>query len=306
MHATVHLIDFRMAESEEIDLQVAFAKPGAKRRFRKLVGLKQISEKEVEEIVSLNDDVVFLEYLHRACQPVFETGWGALHHGASGSFELYYFDGYYFASLRTDWSNDRAGPFKKPFEAAERFRGIFEFEYEEEHGISGAIHYGTNWADAERGRITDRMVQKMFAELTGLAGSPLSFHWCEAKPGKLFQDPFHDEMGKALLQLHEAIKSGSLDQLALAQAKLEGPKKTPIQSDHVLGDEAQYFTSAFDSFLMKVPLGAKGKLMAYETEWVRLCLPKRVGKKTLVAVMHIANPEGLIDDFIPVPTGDGK
>ena len=124
--------------------------------------------------------------------------------------------------------------------------------------------------------------------------------------GKLFKDPFHDEMGKALLQLHEATKSGNLDQLALAQAKLEGPKKTPIQSDHILGDEAQHFTSAFDSFLMKVPLAAKGKLKAYETEWVRLCLPKRVGKKTLVAVMPIENPEGLIEDFIPVPTGDDK
>jgi hypothetical protein len=113
-------------------------------------------------------------------------------------------------------------------------------------------------------------------------------------------------MGKAVLQLHEATKSGSLDQLALAQAKLEELRKIPIQSDHVLGDEAQYFTSAFDSFLMKVPLGAKGKLKAHVTEWVRLCLPKRVGKKTLVTVMPIANPEGLIEDFIPVPTGDGK
>jgi hypothetical protein len=295
-----------MAKSEEIELQKAFAKPGSKLRFRKLVGPKRISDKEVEEIVSLNDDLLFLENLQQSGQPVFETGWGALHHGASGSFELYYFDGYYFASLRTDWSNNRAGPFKKPLEAAERFSGIFEFEYGEEHGTSGAIQYSTNWADTGRGRITDRMAEKMFAELTGLAGSPLSFHWCEAKPGKLFKDPFHDEMGKALLQLHEATKSGNLDQLALAQAKLEGPKKTPIQSDHVLGDEAQYFTSVFDSFLMKVPLGAKGKLMAYETEWVRLCLPKRVGKKTFVAVMPIENPEGLIDDFVPVPTDDDK
>ena len=49
-----------------------------------------------------------------------------------------------------------------------------------------------------------------------------------------------------LLQLHEATKSGSLDLLAIAQAKLEGPKKVPIESDHVLGDEAQCFTSAFD------------------------------------------------------------
>jgi hypothetical protein len=295
-----------MGTSEEIDLQKAFAKPGAKRRFRKLVGQKHVSEKDVDEVVSLNDDLLFLEYLQHAEQPVFEAGWGALHHGAGGRFELYYFDSQYFASLRADWCEGRVGPVKKPLEAAERFRGVFEFVYEEEHGISGAIHYGTNWNDTGPGRITSRMAEKIFEVLTGLAGSPLSFHWCEAKPGKLFEDPFHDEMGKAVLQLHEATKSGSLDQLALAQAKLEELRKIPIQSDHVLGDEAQYFTSAFDSFLMKVPLGAKGKLKAHVTEWVRLCLPKRVGKKTLVTVMPIANPEGLIEDFIPVPTGDGK
>ena len=289
-----------MDDKDELDLGKAFAKPGAKLRFRKLVGPKHVSEKDVDEIVSLNDDVVFLEYLQSADQPVFETGWGALHHGASGRFELYYFDGHYFASLNTDCCDERAGPFKKPFEAAERFSGIFEFEYGEEHGISGAIDYSTNWTDAGPGRITHRMAEMMFEELTGLAGSPLSFHWCEAKPGKLFKDPFHDEMGKALQQLHEATKSGSLDQLALAQAKMEGPKKTPIVSDHVLGDEAQYFTNAFDSFLMKVPLDAKGKLKAYVTEWVRLCLPKRVGKKTLVAVMPIDNPMRLVEKLVPV------
>ena len=295
-----------MDDKDELDLGKAFAKPGAKLRFRKLVGPKYVSEKDVDDVVALNDDVLFLEFLQRAGQPVFETGWGALHHGASGRFEIYYFDGQYFASLNTDCCDERAGPFRKPLEAAERFSGVFEFEYGEEHGISGAIDYSTNWTDAGPGRITHRMAEKMFAELTGLAGSPLSFHWCEAKPGKLFKDPFHDEMGKALQQLHEATKSGSLDQLDLAQAKIEGPKKTPIVSDHVLGDEAQYFTSAFDSFLMKVPLDAKGKLKAYVTEWVRLCLPKRVGKKTLVAVMPIENPESLIEDFIPVPDADDK
>ena len=293
-----------MAESPELDLQKAFAKPGAKRRFRKLVGLKYVSEKDVDEIVSLNDDVVFLEYLQSADQPVFETGWGALHHGASGRFELYYFDGHYFASLNTDCCDERAGPFKKPFEAAQRFSGVFEFEYGEEYGISGAIDYSTNWTDAGPGRITHRMAEKIFEVLTGLAGSPLSFYWCEARPGKLFKDSFQDEKGKALLQFHEATKSGSLDLLAIAQAKLEGPKKVPIESDHVLGDEAQYFTSAFDSFLMKVPLDAKGKLKAHAAEWVRLCLPKRVGKKTHVAVMPIDNPMRLVEKLVPVACED--
>lgn len=295
-----------MAKSAQLDLQKAFAKPDAKRRFRKFVGTKRVSEKEVDEIVALNDDCLFLEYLQQAGQPVFEVSWGALHHGGSGRFELYYFDGQYFASQCTDCGDDRLGPLGSPLKAAERFSGLFKFDYDEDHGISGAIHYETSWGDAGRRLITARTAEKMFEELTGIAGSPLSFYWCEAQPGELFKDPFHDEKGKALLQFHEAIKSGNLDLLAIAQANLEGPKMTPVVSDHVLGDEAKHFTSAFDSFLMKVPLDAKGKLKAHATEWVRLCLPKRVGKKTFVAVMRIENPESLIEDFIPVPHGGNE
>ena len=65
-----------MDNDDELDLGKAFAKPGAKLRFRKLVGPKHVSEKDVDDIVSLNDDVVFLEYLQRAGQPVFEAGLG--------------------------------------------------------------------------------------------------------------------------------------------------------------------------------------------------------------------------------------
>lgn len=295
-----------MGEADKINLEDVFRKQGAKRRFRKFVGLKRVTEEEIDELISLNDVVLFLEYLELAGRAVFETGWGALHHGASGRFGLYYFDGQYFASLSGDCYDNRVGPFKKPFEAIKRFRGVFEFVHEEEHGISGAIHFSTDWIDAGPGRVSTRMAEKYFEYLTGLAGSPLSFYWCEAKPGRLFKDSFHDETGKALLQLHEATKSGNLDLLSDAQAKLEGPKMTPIVSDHVLGDEAKYFTSAFDSFLMKVPLDAKGKLNAHVTEWVRLCLPKRVGKKTLVAVMPIENPRHLIQKFVPVMVLAGK
>ncbi len=295
-----------MGEADKINLEDVFRKQGAKRRFRKFVGLKRVTEEEIDELISLNDVVLFLEHLELAGRAVFETGWGALHHGASGRFGLYYFDGQYFASLSGDCYDNRVGPFKKPFEAIERFRGVFEFVYEEEHGISGAIHFSTNWIDAGPGRVSTRMAEKYFEYLTGLARSPLSFYWCEAQPGELFKDPFHDEKGKALLQFHEAIKNGNLDLLAIAQATLEGPKKTPLVSDHLLGDVAKYFNSAFDSFLMKVPLDAKGKLKAHATEWVRLCLPKRVGKKTLVAVMRIKSPESLIEDFIPASVNDDK
>jgi hypothetical protein len=292
-----------MAESEEIDLQVAFAKPGAKRRFRKLVGLKKTSDKEVEEIVSLNDDLVFLEYLQQAGQPVFDAGWGALHHGASGRFELYHFDGFFFAYLCTDWCKERAGPFRRPLEAADRFPYVFEFNHEGGHGISGAIRYGTNWNDSGSGRISTRMAEKIFETLTGHLRSPLSFYWCEAEPGKLFHDPFHDEGGKAVLSLHEARKDGTLDAIYAAELNLNTLTEGSREDDYVLGGEAKHFTSAFDSFLMKAPMDAKGKLARFSTEWVRICLPRRLGKKTLATVIRIKNPMSLVGKLVPL-TGD--
>jgi len=288
-----------MTDSEEIDLQKVFAKPGAKRRFRKLVGLKKVNEKEVEEIIALNDDEVFLEYLQQAGQPVFEVDWGALHHGASGRFELYHFDGQFFASLSADWCGERAGPFRDPLVAAERFPHAFGFTYEEEHGISGAIHYGTRWGDSQTGRISTRMAEKIFETLTGYSGSPLSFYWCEAEPGKLFKDPFHDEGGKALNELYEAQRSGVLDAISSAQLKLDKVTEKTRVEDYALGEDAKYFTSAFDSFLMKVPMGAKGKLARFSTDWIRICLPRRVGKKTLVTVIPIDNPMSLVGDLVP-------
>jgi hypothetical protein len=44
-----------MSENKNLDLGKAFAREGAKRRFRKLVGVNDITEEEVEEMVAGND-----------------------------------------------------------------------------------------------------------------------------------------------------------------------------------------------------------------------------------------------------------
>lgn len=121
-----------------------------------------------------------------------------------------------------------------------------------------------------------------------------------AVQGKLFKDPFHDASGKALQELHEAQKGGVLDAISAAEHKLKALTKKECADDNVLGEEAKHFTSAFDSFLMKMPLGVKGKLARLRAGWVRICLPRRVGKKTLATVIRIDNPMGLIDDLVPV------
>ena len=292
-----------MHNNSELDLSKAFAKEGAKLRYRKLIGLDELSDEDVDDMLAKKDASAFLGYLQGVDQPVYMVSWGALWHGASGRFEIYHFDGNYFATL--DYCDEVAGPFSTALEAAEWRIQVFDMNYDEDAGTSGSIHYSTEVSKAGEKLISNRLAKELFETLTGHSGICGGFYWCEAEPGKLFKDPFHGASGKALQELNEAQKGGTLDAISSAQLKLDKLTKKSRVVDYVLGEDSKYFTSTFDSFLMKVPLGANGKLSAFSTDWVRLCLPRRVGKKTLVTVIPIDNPMSLVDDLVPA-SKDGR
>jgi hypothetical protein len=177
-------------------------------------------------------------------------------------------------------------------------------DYDEDAGTAGSIHYGSEISKAGRKLISKRLASQLFETLTACAGTNGNFYWGEAPTGKLYKDPFHDASGKALQELHEAQKGGVLDVISAAELKLKAITKKERSDDCVLGEEAKHFTSAFDSFVMKLPLCSKGELARFSAEWVRICLPRRIGKKTLATVIRIENPMGLIDDLVPVTNKD--
>jgi hypothetical protein len=288
-----------MSESCGLDLQKIFAKSGARERFRQLVDPDYVSAEEVEAMIEQNNGELFKEYLQGTDQSiVYAVDWGALWHCNSGKFEIHHFDGFYFSKV--DYSDEIDGPFGSAIEAAESSAGVFLMEYSEDAGTAGSIHYSSEVPKEARKLISKRIASQLFEILTGHSGTKGDFYWAEAVPGKLFKDPFHDASGKALQELHEAQKGGVLDAISAAELKLKALTKKERADDYVLGDEAKHFTSAFESFLMKVPLHAKGKLARFRAEWVRICLPRRVGKKTVATVIRIDNPMGLIDDLVPV------
>ncbi len=289
---------------EKLDLQKAFEKPGARRRFKKLVGLRRITDRDIEEMIATDDAGLFVEYLDIGGQPIFEVRWGAINHGNSGSFQLYHFDGQFFVSMRTEWANELAGPFGKALEAAKKFPGIFAMEYMEEYGSAGAVRFSTDWSGLGNRLLSRRTKEKIFEELTCLVGSPLAFYWCEAKSGRMFKDLFDDDAGKALMDLHKAQKDGALDAISAAELRWNAQTKDDRIDGYVMGEEAKHFTSAFDSFLMKVPLDAKGKLARFRAHWVRICLPHRAGKKTIGTVVRITRPERLFDHLVPAAESD--
>jgi hypothetical protein len=282
----------------ELNLGKAFSKEGAKLRFRKLIGLDEVTDEEVDDMVAENDAGAFLGHLQGVDQPIYTADWGALWHCNSGRFEIYHFDGNYFAML--DYGHEVAGPFRSVLEAAEWRVHVFDMDYDEDAGTAGSIHYGSEVSKAGRKLISKRLASQLFETLTACSGTNGNFYWGEAPTGKLYKDPFHDASGKALQELHEAQKGGVLDVISAAELKLKDLTKKERADDYVLGEEAKHFTSAFDSLLMKVPLCSKGKLARFSAEWVRICLPRRIGKKTLATVIRIENPMGLVDDLVPV------
>jgi hypothetical protein len=62
-----------MDKSEELDLRKAFAKPGAKLRFRRLAGFDYVSDEDVEEMIAINDGVAFRDGLLNGREPAFEV-----------------------------------------------------------------------------------------------------------------------------------------------------------------------------------------------------------------------------------------
>lgn len=287
-----------MIEGTELDLRKVFTKLGSKARFRKLAGLDYMTDEAVEAMINENDGDTFLEGISDGGEPAFTVEWGALWHANSGAFSIYHFDGKFFA--KSDIEDDIAGPFETAFEAAEWRAGIFDMDYSEEHGTVASVHFSSRFRYKGQKVISRRQAQKAVEVLTSHEGAPLDFYWCEAEPGKLFKDPLHGEAGKQLAELHAAQKDGHFDSISSAQQKFDKLTKKQRVDELALGEESKHFTSTFDSYLMKVPMSAKGKLTRFRTEWVRICLPRRVGKKTLATVILIENPMRLVSRLVPV------
>lgn len=287
-----------MIKGDKLDLKKAFIKPGSKARFRKLAGLDYMTDEAVEAMINENDGDTFLDGISDGGDPAFSVEWGALWHGNSGAFSIYHFDGKFFA--KSDLEDDIAGPFESAYDAAEWRAGIFDMDYSEEHGTVASVHFSSRFRCNDRKIISSRQAQKVVEVLTSHEGAPLDFYWCEAEPGKLFKDPLHGETGKQLAELHAAQKDGHFDSIFSAQQKFDKLTKKQRVDGFLLREGSKHFTSAFDSYLMKVPMSAKGKLTRFRTEWVRICLPRRVGKKILATVIRIENPMRLVSGLVPV------
>lgn len=287
-----------MEENEELDLSKVFDKAGSKERFRKLAGIDYVTEEDVEAMIEENDGSAFLDGISNGVEPAFRVSWGALWHGNSGAFEIHHFDGCFFAKSEDD--DSIAGPFDSALDAAEWRAGIYDWDYSEEHGTAASVHFSARYGHDGQRLISKREAKQIVEVLTSHEGAPLDYYWCETEPGRLFRDPFHCECGQLLKELHVAQKEGSLEALEVTRKKFEKLTRKNRVEDYVLGEESKHFTSLFDAFLMKVPMDAKGKLARFRTEWVRICRPRRQGKRVLATVIRIDNPSGIIDDLVPV------
>ena len=160
-----------MDKRDELDLRKAFAKPGAKQRFRRLAGLDYISDEDVEVMIAKNDGDAFRDGLLNGRQPAFEVNWGALWHGNSGSFEIHHFDGFFFAKSEDD--GGIAGPFVSALDAAEWRAGIYDMDYSAEYGTAASVHITSRYGDKGQRLISKREAKKVMAGRTRGQAVPL-------------------------------------------------------------------------------------------------------------------------------------
>ena len=165
-----------MHDTRELSLEKAFSKEGARLRFRKLIGLDEAIDAEVDEMIEENDASVFLGHLEHVDQPVYVVDWGALWHCNSGRFQIYHFDGNYFATL--DYGDEVAGPFRTALEAAEWRVHVFDMDYSDDAGTAGSIHYSSEVSKAGKKLISKRLAAQLFETVTACGGTAGNFYWC--------------------------------------------------------------------------------------------------------------------------------
>lgn len=266
----------------KIALSEVFKGRNARGRLLKLLRPGIVSKDELEEIILKEDLPQLVEWL----TPIYEASWGAVHHGASAEFRLYHFNGYYFACSNLDCGGGVQGPFKSALQATEAFKGVLACVLPDDaNDFSGAVIYHSQIGKKGKKILSRRRAESIFAALTGYEGflkhksDAERFDWAEVIPGVFFVDPMKDEVGKELNSLTLAQNKKEEAVAAAAHSRLKKLMRKQKYFDFTFDNSGNLFKSTADSFVMKVPMYSSGKLSAYPTQWIRLCMPDRIGRR---------------------------
>jgi hypothetical protein len=275
-----------MSDQPEISLSEVFKDTKARRRFLNLVGKDMISADELEALISRDDAKELVGWLN----PIYEAGWGAIYHGNSARFCLYHFNGYFFSGFDMD-DGAIQGPFKTAIDAADAYSCSLSCQLpDDDNDCSGAVGFTSRIESDGRKVISRRTANAIFAIVSGYEGvlkhrgDVAEFDWAEVIPGVFFIDPMKDEIGAELNTLNQSKGNADREAIVSAQVKLEKLMRKQKYFDFTFDNSSGLFKSLNESYVMKIPMEVRGKLAKFPTEWVRFCLPNRVGRRIKVRV----------------------
>ena len=266
-----------MSDKQKLSFADVFPDNKARRLFLKVVGPDMINADELESLIARGDTKELVGWLN----PVYEAQWGAIHHGSSATFSLYHFNGYFFASFGME-DGFIQGPFKTAIDAAEAYACILACDIpEEDNDCAGAVGFTSRIESEGRKLISKRKADAIFAIVTGYEGvlkhrgDTAEFDWAEVVPGVFFIDLLKDEVGKELQMLNVSNHGAS----EAAESRLKKLMQKQKYFDFTFDNTGNLFKAMGDSFVVKVPMDGSGKLSSYPTQWIRLCMPNRLGRR---------------------------
>jgi hypothetical protein len=178
------------------------------------------------------------------------------------------------------------GPFKTAIDAADAYSCILNCQLpEDDNDCAGAVGFTSRIESEGKKVISKRTADAIFAIVSGYEGvlkhrsDVADFDWAEVIPGVFFIDPMKDEVGKELQMVNLSNKNKDSTTSKAAESRLKKLMRRQKYFDFTFDNSGGLFKAIEDSFVVKIPMNGRGKLSSYPTQWIRLCMPNRLGSR---------------------------
>jgi hypothetical protein len=293
---------------EHFDLSIVFSTEASKNKFLKFInrGISpsgRVEMSEIEDMLEDGDTDTFLSYLDD--QPIYRATWGALWHAGSGEMELYYYDGM-FIKGDDDGSYCYFGPYNSASEAFDEIGGSWcQLEYSRDIGSSQIVSYSSEVSASGRKLISDSLADSLFDQISGLSGAMThkkgkakKLVWFNVEPDRLFNDLYHDKVGKAISSMLHAdmndLEKAENNKSIQALLKKGGYVRKDIDYDDL------DLSAVSVSTIVRVDFGTRKSLNHFVGKWVRICPVSRSKSKCTVYIKEIVMPDNLIKNLVPI------
>lgn len=295
---------------EYFDLSTVFNTEASKKKFLKFVNLGRgpaykVEMSEIEEMLENGGNDAFISFLQVEDQPIYRATWGALWHAGSGEMELYYYDGM-FIKGDDDGSYCYFGPYNSASEAFEEIGGCWcQLEYNRDLGSDQIVSYSSEVSTAGRKLISDSLADSLFDQISGLPGAMThkkgkakNLVWFNVEPDRLFNDLYHDKVGKAISSMLHSdmndLEKAQNNKSIQALLKKGGYVRKDIDF-HDLD-----LSAVSVSTIVRVDFVIRKSLNHFVGKWVRIYPVAHTKSKCTVYIKEIVMPDNLIQNLVPI------